>query len=157
MDEIKQYKSLVDLEKLISEIEGYRARTVPKGDHPTLYKENTKGKFRTVMGIRVCDYKFDIDEKWVLPDNQMGLSFSATWANLKFVHGIFSRRNKPIDIYWILSEVDLPLGLKFVEDEKNPGHYFLTVTERMKVETLVSKLKFISYRLSVIKDGGRAI
>ena len=87
----------------------------------------------------------------------MGLSFSATWSNLKFAHELFSRGKKPVDVYWILSEVDLPQGLKFVADERTPGHYFLTVTERMRVEVLVSKLKFISFKLSVIKDGGRVI
>jgi uncharacterized beta-barrel protein YwiB (DUF1934 family) len=49
--------------------------------------------------------------------------------------------------------------MKFVEDNnpKKKGHYFLTVTEKMKVSTLVSNLKWIADRMSVIKDGSRAL
>lgn len=51
------------------------------------------------MGVRVCDYKFSADEKWVMPDSQMGLSFSATWSNLKFVYGMFAKGTKPVDVH----------------------------------------------------------
>ncbi|UUA74609.1 hypothetical protein [Cellvibrio sp. QJXJ] len=157
METIKHYKCLTDLKKIISELGDVKSRPIVQGNHPTLYKDKNEGKYRTVLGIRICDYRFSSDEKWILPDNQMGLSFSATWENLKFVHGMFSRGNKPVDIYWVLSEADIPPGLKFVEDKTNKGHYFLTVTERMLVEQLVTKLKLVSYRLSIIKGGGRAI
>lgn len=72
------------------------------------------------MGIRRCDYKFNIDETWILPDRQMGLSFSSSWENLKFVLGMQAKRakRKPIDVFWILSEADIPNGLEFAEDEK---------------------------------------
>ena len=52
----------------------------------------------------------------------MGLSFSATWSNLSFVYGMYAKRakKKPIDIYWVLSEADIPPGLKFVEDIDSP-------------------------------------
>lgn len=157
METMKHYKCLTDLKKIISELGDVKSRPIVQGNHPTLYKDKSEGKYRTVLGIRICDYRFSPDEKWILPDNQMGLSFSATWENLKFVHGMFSKGKKPIDVFWVLSEADIPPGLKFVEDETNQGHYFLTVTERMLVEQLVAKLKLVSYRLSVIKDGGRAI
>ncbi|AQT62370.1 hypothetical protein B0D95_09775 [Cellvibrio sp. PSBB023] len=154
---MKHYKCLTDLKKIISELGDIKSRQIIQGNHPTLYKDKSEGKYRTVLGIRICDYRFSPDEKWVLPDNQMGLSFSATWENLKFVHGMFSKGKKPVDVFWVLSEADIPPGLKFVEDETNQGHYFLTVTEQMLVEQLVAKLKLVSYRLSVIKGGGRAI
>lgn len=111
------------------------------------------------MGVRICDYKFSPDEKWVLPDRQMGLSFSATWTNLRFVYGMYKKREKkkPIDICWVLSEADIPPDLEFVEDDTNPGHYFLTVTAPMRIEKLVEKLTMISHRMSVIKDGGRVL
>ncbi|OZY86437.1 hypothetical protein CBP51_05260 [Cellvibrio mixtus] len=157
MEAIKHYKCLTDLKKIISELGDIKSRQIIQGNHPTLYKDKSEGKYRTVLGIRICDYRFSPDEKWVLPDNQMGLSFSATWENLKFVHGMFSKGKKPVDVFWVLSEADIPPGLKFVEDETNQGHYFLTVTEQMLVEQLVAKLKLVSYRLSVIKGGGRAI
>ena len=98
MDELKQYKCLTDLRKIISDLDSYRARPVVKNNHPTLYKDKPEGRYRTVIGIRVCDYKFSTDGKWVLADSQMGLSFSATWENLKFVHNMFSRGKKSVDI-----------------------------------------------------------
>lgn len=53
-------------------------------------------------------------------------------ANLKFVLGMQAKRakKKPVDVFWILSEADIPNGLEFVEDEKNSGHYFLAVTKQ---------------------------
>ncbi len=157
MGELKQYKCLTDLRKIISDLESYRARPVVRNNHPTLYKDKSKGRYRTVMGIRVCDYTFSADGKWVLADSQMGLSFSATWENLKFVHGMFSRGKKSVDIYWMLSDADIPSDLKFVEDKNNPGHYFLTVTKSMGVEKLADKLRIIASGFSVITDGGRAL
>jgi len=159
MKELKQFKCLNELKKIIDEISALRARPVVRGQHATLYGERLEGKYRTVMGVRICDYKFSPDEKWVLPDRQMGLSFSATWTNLRFVYGMYQKREKkkPIDIYWVLSEADIPPGLEFVEDDTNPGHYFLTVTEPMRIEKLVEKLTMISHRMSVIKDGGRVL
>lgn len=64
---------------------------------------------------------------------------------------MMSRKKKSVDVYWLLSEADLPPGLKFEADKDNEGHYFLTVTEKMLVEQLVTKLTFVSYRLTVIK------
>jgi len=78
MKELKQFKCLNELKKIIDEISALRARPVVRGQHATLYGERLEGKYRTVMGVRICDYKFSPDEKWVLPDRQMGLSFSAT-------------------------------------------------------------------------------
>ncbi len=155
--EVKQYKCLTDLKGIIEQVDGVRMRPTPRGGHPTLYKDRLDGKYRTIMGVRICDYKFSPDEMWVLPDSQMGLSFSSSWVNLKFVHKMMSRKKKPIDIFWVLSEADLPKKMKFEQDNKNPDHYFLTVTERMRVEDLVFNLKWVADRLSVIKEGGFAL
>lgn len=89
----------------------------------------------------------------------MGLSFSATWDNLRFVYGMFKKRakKKPVDIHRVLSEADIPKGLKFEPDSDNDGHYFLAVTERMHVDQLVKKLELVAQRMSVMKDGGNAI
>jgi len=165
MDTKLQFKSRSDLKDIIDKLESHFARPVNPGNHPTLYVENNEGRYRTVMGVRICDYKFSVDEKWVQPDDQKGLSFSATWKNLKDVYRLFTRgvdeHGKPrtADIYWILDAADIPSGMKFVEDRdpKKKGHYFLTVTETMKVSSLVEKLKWISDRMSVIKDGSRAL
>ena len=75
-----------DLEDIIEEIKEYKARPNFRGESPTLYKERKEGKFRTVMGVRVCDFCFFADEKWVLPHNQKGLSFSGSWYNLQFAY-----------------------------------------------------------------------
>jgi hypothetical protein len=64
---------------------------------------------------------------------------------------------KSVDVYWVLEKADIPPDLKFVADQKNDRHFFLTVTKKMTVETLVSKLKQIANRMSVIKDGSRAL
>lgn len=159
MAELKQFKCLNDLKKILSELGDYRARPAVRGKDVNLYEERLSGKYRTVMGVRICDFNFSADEKTVKPHRQMGLSFSSTWDNLEFVYQMYSKRSKkkPIDIYWVLSEADIPLGLKFEKDDKREGHYFLTVTESMRIEQLVEKLKMVSYRMSVIKGGGRAI
>lgn len=81
-DELLQFKCLSDLQKIIEELEIRIAeqqkgklltRPIKEGMHPTLYPERNEGKYRTVMGIRICDYKFSSDECWVLPDDQWGL------------------------------------------------------------------------------------
>jgi hypothetical protein len=71
MKELKQFKCLNELKKIIDEISALRARPVVRGQHATLYREKLEGRYRTVMGVRICDYKFSADEKWVLPDRQM--------------------------------------------------------------------------------------
>jgi len=157
--ELKQFKCLDDLKKIISELGDYRARPTIRGKDANLYEARLNGKYRTVMGVRICDYSFSVDEKTVRPHRQMGLSFSSTWGNLEFAYQMYAKRakKKPIDVYWVLSEADIPLGLKFEKDDKREGHYFLTVTKPMRIEQLVKKLKMVSYRMSVVKDGGRAI
>lgn len=162
MDEIRQFKCLADLREIIKEIDGYYARPTEKGSHPTLYPEVLEGRYRTVMGIRVSDYKFSPDGLWVLPDDNMGLSFSTTWQHLKKVHKMFSRdAKKSIDVYWVLSEADIPKGLKFVADSRPSksakGHYLLTVTEKMKTSSLVEKLRWVADRMSIIRDGSRVL
>ncbi len=165
MKEQLQFKSRSDLKIIIKSLEEFLARPVKKGNHPTLYSELLNGEYRTVMGVRICDYKFSIDEKWVLPDEQKGLSFSASWANLKDVHRMVSRGKDEMgnpnsaDVYWIPQKTAVPKGMKFVQDKrpKKQGHYFLTITEKMKVSTLVSNLKWIAHRLSIIKDGSRVL
>ena len=61
MEEIQQFKCLTDLRCVISQLDGYYARPVPRGDHPTIYPNRDDGPYKTVMGIRVCDYKLSPD------------------------------------------------------------------------------------------------
>ncbi|KEQ17200.1 hypothetical protein [Endozoicomonas numazuensis] len=60
--------------------------------------------------------------------------------------------SKSFDIFWILEKADIPKGMEFREDRSKKGHYFLTVTEQMHVNKLVSNLKVIAQRMSVIRD-----
>ena len=165
MKEQLQFKSRSDLKNIIDELEKTYSRPVNPGKHPTIYPDTKEGKYRTVLGVRICDCKFSYDENWVLPDDQMGLSFSATWKNLKDVYRLVTRGTdkkgdpKTADIYWVLQNADMPINMEFIEDNdpKKKGHYFLTVTERMKISTLISNLKWIAGKMSVIKDGTRAL
>lgn len=160
MEELKQFKSLDDLQRIISKLEGFAARPITKGRHPTLYPDTKDGDYRTIQGIRVVDYKFSADEKWILPDDQRGLSFSANWKELKRVYRLVSRAKKSaVDVYWVLQGADLPKDMAFVEDKdpKKKGHYFLTVTTPMTVYKLVHNLKWIADRMTVIRNAERAL
>lgn len=162
MDELHQFKCLSDLREIISQLDGYYSRPTPRGSHPTIYANRAEGPYRTVMGIRVCDYKLSPDGKWVYPDDQMGLSFSSTWQHLKSAHKMVSRiAGKPVDVYWVLSGADIPSGMSFQPDKRPSqsakGHYLLTVTEQMKISTLVAKLKWVADRMSVIRSAEKAL
>ena len=74
-EELHQFKCLTDLKEIIGQLDGYYARPTERGQHPTLYPSRDDGPYRAVMGIRVCDYTLSVDGNWVLPDDQMGLSF----------------------------------------------------------------------------------
>lgn len=89
----------------------------------------------------------------------MGLSFSAHWQHLKSIYKLKSSKNpgKSVDVYWILEKADIPPDLKFVADKDDDRHYYLTVTRKITVDTLVKRLKWVADRMSVIKDGKRVI
>ena len=156
---MEQFKTLEDLREYIKDIDGYFARPTTRGEHPTLYKGNNSADY--ICGIRKRDYLFSSCGKWVLPSNCMGLSFSAHWQHLKNIYRLKSTRNggKPVDVYWVLEATDVPSGLKFVADpnDKRNRHYFLIVTERMRVDQLVSKLEWVADRMSIIRNAQVAL
>lgn len=162
MKEVKQFKSLVELREYIKQFDGFRARPVRNGEHPTLYRSDDKYNPNT-QGVRTKDYLFDVDGVWVLPHDQKGLSFSGSWKHLSGVYKMFSRGsvNKTPDVYWVLSGADMPPGLKFEQDRspssKAKGHYFLTVTERMHVSKLRAKLLWVADRMQRIESGGKVL
>lgn len=65
--------------------------------------------------------------------------------------------NTPIHVYWVLEICELPQKLKFEPDLTKSGHYLLTVTDKMTVYELISKLKWIADRMSVMKDARKAL
>ena len=157
---IEQFKTINDLSAVIKEYEAMLSRPTRRLSHPTLYRNRDVGKNEKIIkGIRVKDWFLSENKKWVLPHNQMGLSFSSTYKNLKEVYKLKGKHNpgKTIDIYWVLEKADIPLGLKFVADRSKKGHYFLTVTEQMLLYKLVEKLKLLAQRMSVIKGAGKVL
>lgn len=157
---ITQFKTLDDLAELIKEYETALMRPTLKLSHPTLYRKRDAGKKEQIIkGVRVKDWFLSEDHKWVKPHNQMGLSFSASMENLSLVYEMKKRFNpkKTLNIYWVLEKADIPPGLKFVPDQKNPEHYFLSVTETMLLTSLISKLKLLARRMTIIRNGGKVL
>ncbi|MBA53227.1 MAG: hypothetical protein CMK89_02125 [Pseudomonadales bacterium] len=154
---MEQFKTLEDLREYIKTLGPFYGRPTEAGAHPTLYKGGADSSH--VLGVRKRDYLFSADEKWVLPHPEMGLSFSAHWQHLKRIYRMKKKVTKgaSIDVYWVLEKSDIPTGLKFVADPKDPKHYLLTVTERMKIEDLVYKLTWVADRMSVIREAQVAL
>jgi hypothetical protein len=156
----EQFKTINDLSEIIKEYEGMILRPIPRWSHPTLYRRrDVSDKETLIHGVRVKDWLFSADEKWVMPHDQMGLSFSSTYQNLKDVYKLKQRHNKQrqIDIFWVLEKSDIPSGFKFTPDRAKKGHYFLAVTDIMHISRLVEKLKIMAHRMSVIRNGGKTL
>ena len=161
---MEQFKILTNLRDYIKNLESQNgkilSRPIPDGGSPVFYRPGDVAKgTELIQGIQIGDYCFSNCKKWVLPHSQMGLSFSAHWQHLKGIYKLKASKNpgKSVDVYWVLEKADIPSDLKFIPDEKDDRHYFLVVTRKMTVETLVKKLKWVADRMSVIKDGTRAI
>jgi hypothetical protein len=152
---IIQFRTIDDLSEIIKEYEGkLRLRPTRKWSHPTLYRNrDISDKEVLYRGVRDGDWFFSENREWILPHDQMGLSFSSTYKNLKDVYRLKGRWNvdAQIDVHWVLERPDLPSGLKFVADKEKKGHYFLSVTEPMLLSTLIGKLKIIARQMSVIR------
>lgn len=157
---ITQFKTLDDISELIKEYEVILMRPTLRLSHPTLYRKRDAGKKEQIIkGVRVKDWFLSEDHKWVKPHNQMGLSFSASLENLRLVYDMKKRFHpkKTLNIYWVLEKADIPSGLKFVADQENPEHYFLTVTEPMLLASLISKLKLLAHRMTIIRSGSKVL
>lgn len=150
-----QFKTTEDLYKLIKEYEPLLARPVRRLSHPTLYRSrDVKRGDILLQGVRQNDWLFSADLQWVLPHNQMGLSFSAQYQHLKGIYKMKEKHNPgaKIDVYWVLESADLPPDMKFEPDQNKKGHYFLTVTQRMTLPQLITRLKWVADRMSVMRD-----
>lgn len=152
---LTQFKTINDLSAVIKELEGQlRLRPTRKYSHPTLYRKRDVGKNEILYrGIRDGDWFFSQNKEWVLPHSQMGLSFSSSYANLKDVYRLKGKWNPgaQIDVHWVLERPDIPTCFKFIADNGKSGHYFLTITEPMLLDTLVKKLKILARKMSVIR------
>ena len=156
----KYFKSLDDLREMIKELELVLARPTRRLSHPTLYRNRDVAPEESlILGVRERDWTLSPDLNWVLPDNQSGLSFSASWKDLKRVHKMIEKHNPgaAINVYWLLEQSDLPKDMKFVVDANKSSHYFLTVTRKMPLPELVSKLKLVAKKMSVMKDARKAL
>lgn len=167
---VEQFRTVGDLQdavtRLISEHRvakqkklGVMFRVVVPPNGPTIYQEGSQGPYPLINGIRIADYTFDSTLEWVLPDPTAGLSFSKSFSHLKSTwkmlrrHALGRHKPGPANIAsWILESRDIPDGLAFVKDSKDNNHYFLSVTEKMHVSTLVTKLKLVGHSMSVMRD-----
>ena len=158
-----QFKTVDDIKAIIADLEGMiLTRPTLRLSHPTLYRkrDTTKGDI-ILQGVRVKDWFFSADKEWVLPHDQMGLSFCSSFNNLSAVYRRKKKFNsgKQVNVYWVLEQADLPPGMAFVQDRRKDkeDHYFLTVTEQMTLFKLVQKLKALARRMSVIIDAGKTL
>jgi len=89
----------------------------------------------------------------------MGLSFSAHWQHLKRIYRLKQKLTggKQIDVFWVLEKADIPAGLQFQQDPKDPQHYLLAVKERMHVSKLVRKLNWMADRMSKIVSAEKVL
>ena len=87
------------------------------------------------------------------------LKKSLILLHLKDQLKIKSKRNhgQAIDVFWVIEEADISIGLKFEAHKKDSNHYLLTVTERMLVTQLAQKLAWVADRMTVIRDARKAL
>ncbi|NJA06524.1 hypothetical protein HC024_12455 [Methylococcaceae bacterium WWC4] len=158
MESLNQFKTLIELQEIIKQLRNIEkklilARPVVRDEHPTLYANASETGYRVVCGVRVCDYQLSVDERWVEPNEQMGLSFSGEWQHLRGVHKMVSRHaDKSVDVFWVLGDANLPPGMAFQEDKKKKGHYFLVVVRRMTLSALIENLQWVASRMSKIEQ-----
>lgn len=72
-----------------------------------------------------------------------------------------SKRNpgQRVHVFWVLEKAEIPDGLKFNVDprDKKKQHFLLSVTKKMTVSELRSKLEWVADRMSVIKNAQDAL
>jgi hypothetical protein len=154
---LEQFRTLQDLRDYVSNLGKIYARPAISGEHPTLYLDHSQGPM--VYGIREKDYLLSSCRQWVIPHDQMGLSFSAHWQHLKDKIKLKKKfaDGRELSVHWVLEGADIPEGLKFVPDKNDRQHYFLTVTEKMTVNKLAEKLSWVADRMSKIEKVGRLV
>jgi hypothetical protein len=158
---MEQFKTTEDLRESLKRLSKWFARPTVEGEHPTLHLNPGSTNREVLSGIQRDDYVFSNCGNWIIPSDEHGLSFSGHWQHLKGIHRMKSKRNpgKRVSVYWVLEKSDIPEGLKFVVDprDKRKQHYLLSVTKRMHVQELRSKLEWVADRMSIIRDAQAAL
>lgn len=167
---VEQFKTVGELQEAIDRLIaehrtaknkelGVMFRVVVPPNDATVYKEGSQGPYQLVHGIRVGDYTFDTTLEWVLPDPTAGLSFSKSFSHLKSTWKMLRNHAKgknqpgPANVAsWILESRKMPEDMAFTKDPKNNNHYFLSVTKKMHVSTLITNLKLIGHAMTIMKD-----
>src|SRR3954468_14066316 len=101
---VHQFRTMEDRREIIKDYEKALSRPTRNLSHPTLYrKRDVDENDRLIEGLRVKDWKLSADEKWVLPSDEKGLSFSAHWQHLKGVYKMKEKHNQgaSINVYWV--------------------------------------------------------
>ena len=158
---MEQFKTTEDLRESLRRLGKWFARPIVEGEHPTLHINPGSTNREVLNGIQRDDYIFSSCGSWIVPSAEHGLSFSGHWQHLKGVHRMKAKRNpgKSISVYWVLEKSDIPGGLKFIVDprDRKKQHFLLSVTKRMHVNELRSKLEWIADRMSIIRDAQEAL
>jgi hypothetical protein len=131
-------------------------RTVIEPNTPAFYQEGFQGKSKLMEGVRGCDFKFSLaNPDWVEASSEHGLSFSATMDHAVGTMKFLGKFQKPKTIvkcaYWILeTNPMIPNDMAFVQDPENPSHYLLTITKGMHISELITNLRLVEYRMTVM-------
>ena len=154
---MEQFRTTSDIREYVKSLGKIYSRAAIVNEHSTLYLDYSQGSM--VHGIREKDYLISSCRQWVIPHDQMGLSFSAHWQHLKDKIKLKARfaDGKDVTVHWVLETADIPDGLKFKRDNKDSQHFFLTVADQMLVKTLADKLNWLADRMSKIEKVGRII
>ena len=89
---LEQFKTISDISEEIKNLEGMLLRPTRRLSHPTLYrKRDVKEGVKLIKGVQVGEWYMSEDHKWVLPHDQMGLSFSAKFQHMK---GVFKMKQR---------------------------------------------------------------
>lgn len=102
----------------------------------------------TANSIRAVDFDISKDFEWVNPNPTVGLSFATSMKQFKKLVKSKGRFFNEIDVYAIDDNEFFEEGLRFIRD--SPGHASLTVTRKMKVGELISKLEKLSKMMESI-------
>lgn len=98
--------------------------------------------------VREVDFSFSADMEWIVADTNSGLSFSTNMRKFKKLIKSKARFQAEVDIFVIDESILIVEGLRIIHDKS--GHASLTVTRRMKLPELITKLEIVALKLESI-------